>query len=522
MKIVAVIVLALLLSASAHSQQPKTSSSDDDVVRIDLNLIQVDAVVTDKNGRQVTNLTASDFSIIENGKSHLVDYCTYVPLSDNDNSGKGHFPSRPPSKAELQRTFVFLVDNPRIEFVTSYANVSSSPSASFYFLNRAIRGAVEAERLLTWFVDSEVGAHDLVAIGDTEVNLGVLSSFTNDRAALRYAIHQIRNNPTSGRAPIIKVTLSGGGLGLAELVNQNLRVIETLSNVINQLETLPGRKAITLLSRGMLFNPQFPGANIVIERMKRLIDQANRARVSIYALSPAGVGNFGGETLQNFDSLIHLAKETGGRAIYNTNDTRVGFAEIVEKTRGYYLLGYKAQPDTHARPHAIKVQLNHSDFRVEARTTAYSHADSLRDPASSTEALLAAINSPLRQTDIPLEIIPTFVSAARRIDLAVKVGLTEADLANTNELIKAEFDLALRITGPEGKLLPPSIHQLALTARAEDRDRALHEGITTHFQIPVETSGFYRISIAVQNKRTGELGSNNSLIEAVDSSRKKQ
>lgn len=526
MKLISVIAVALLLSAPAwaQSQQPKTPASDDDVVRIDLNLVQVDAVVTDKKGRQVTNLKAQDFSVIENGKIHAADYCVYVPLSTGD-ATNGSVPKRPPSGAELARTFVFLVDNPRIEIVSSYAEVSSSPSGSFYFLRRAMRAASEAERLLTWFVDKEMGARDLVAIGDTEINLGVLSSFTNDRETLREAIHQIRNNPGSGRSPVIRVTVSGGGLGLEDLVKQNLRVIETLSNIIKQLETLPGRKVIALLSRGMLFNPQLPGADGVIERMEKLIDQANRARVSIYALSPAGLGNFGGDTLQNFDSLIHLARETGGRAIYSTNDTRVGFAEIVEKTRGYYLLAYKADPETRGRPHSLKVRLSGgdylSDYRVEARTTAYSRAETFREPASSADALRAVLNSPLSETAVPLQVTPELVpveSTKKEIRLAVKVGVTEEDLVTANDVSQGEFDLALRVTGPDGELKPPSIHKLAFTASGDERTRTLREGVSAQFRVPADAPGFYRISVAVRSKLTGEIGSTTALVSAVSKS----
>src|SRR5262249_25673428 len=146
-------------------------ADEGDVVRIDLNLVQVDAVVTDKNGRQVTNLTADDFSIVENGKPHVVDYCTYVPLVGTD-INNGDLSRHPPSESELGRTFVFLVDNPRIELAFSNASVSGVASGSFTLLRRAMRGAAEAERLLTWFVDKEVGPRDLVAIGDTEVDLG--------------------------------------------------------------------------------------------------------------------------------------------------------------------------------------------------------------------------------------------------------------------------------------------------------------------------------------------------------------
>jgi VWFA-related protein len=530
-RIITLLVILLLLPAAVHAQQTKPSKQpkaspaatpppdDDDVVRIDLNLVQVDAVVTDKRGRQVSDLSAQDFSVVENGKSHAVDYCVYVPLADRESTIKPAPTTQPPSAAELGRTFVFIVDNPRIEVAWSNANAYGISSGSLTLLRRAIRGAEEAEKLLTSFVDKELGPRDLMAIGDTEVDIGVLSSFTNDRATLKQAIRQIRSNPTSGRGPIIRVTSINGDYSLKDLANQNLRVIDTLSSVVKQLETVPGRKVVTLLSRGMLFQPQLQGADIVIERMRRLIEQANRARVSINALSPAGVGNFGGDTLQNFDGLIYLANETGGRAIYNTIDTRIGFAEIVERSRGYYLLAYKSDPETRERPHSLKVRLNRDGLHVEARTTGYTRAAA---PGSSpAETLSAAINSPLRETAIPIDVTPSFVSSDGRkgdINLVIRVGLSDTELVNTNELTKADFELAVRVTGPDGKLVPPSIHQLTLRAKAEDRNHALQEGITTRFQIPVETPGFYRISVAVQSKRTKELGSTHTLIEA---SRKK-
>jgi len=529
-RIITLLVILLLLPVAAHAQQikpsklPKPSTAatppprpadEGDVVRIDLNLVQVDAVVTDKRGRQVGDLSAQDFSIVENGKSHAVDYCVYVPLAGREGTTRTTPTTQPPSAAELGRTFVFIVDNPRIEVAWSNANAYGISSGSLTLLRRAIRGAEEAEKLLTSFVDKELGPRDLMAIGDTEVDIGVLSSFTNDRATLKQAIRQIRSNPTSGRGPIIRVTSINGDYSLKDLANQNLRVIDTLSSVIKQLETVPGRKVVTLLSRGMLFQPQLQGADIVIERMRRLIEQANRARVSINALSPAGVGNFGGDTLQNFDGLIYLANETGGRAIYNTNDTRIGFAEIVERSRGYYLLAYKSDPETRERPHSLKVRLNRDGLHVEARTTGYTRAAA---PGSSpAETLSAAINSPLRETAIPIDVSPSFVSSDGRkgdINLVIKVGLNDTELVNTNELTKADFELAVRVTGPDGKLAPPSIHQLTLRAKAEDRNHALQEGITARFQIPVETPGFYRISVAVQSKRTKQLGSTHTLIEA--------
>jgi hypothetical protein len=68
------------------SQQPTTPpvtvpESDeviDDVVRITTKLVQVDAVVTDKNGKHVTDLKAEDFEVTENGKPRAITNFSFV------------------------------------------------------------------------------------------------------------------------------------------------------------------------------------------------------------------------------------------------------------------------------------------------------------------------------------------------------------------------------------------------------------------------------------------------------------
>ena len=84
---------------------------------------------------------------------------------------------------------------------------------------------------------------------------------------------------------------------------------------------------------------------------------------------------------------------------------------------------------------------------------------------------------------------------------------------------KAEFDLALRVTGPDGKLVAPSIHRLTLTTTADGRAQASREGIATQLQIPVDTPGFYRVSVAVRNLRTGEIGSTSRFVDVAKAPR---
>src|SRR5438128_2672258 len=67
------LVAGLFLLASAFSQE-----NPDTTIRITVNLVQVDAVVTDAKNRQVTDLKASDFEIRQDGKPQKITHFSYI------------------------------------------------------------------------------------------------------------------------------------------------------------------------------------------------------------------------------------------------------------------------------------------------------------------------------------------------------------------------------------------------------------------------------------------------------------
>ena len=83
------LVLAHALLVSVAGQSPTTQTptqkregapQKDDVVRITSNLVQVDAVVTDKKGQPVTDLRPEDFEIYEDGRSQKITNFSFVSV----------------------------------------------------------------------------------------------------------------------------------------------------------------------------------------------------------------------------------------------------------------------------------------------------------------------------------------------------------------------------------------------------------------------------------------------------------
>jgi len=70
----------MLFSAPAGAQnaQPPAAQTPNTAIRVDVNLVQVDAVVSDAKGRRVTDLQASDFELLQDGKAQTIANFSYV------------------------------------------------------------------------------------------------------------------------------------------------------------------------------------------------------------------------------------------------------------------------------------------------------------------------------------------------------------------------------------------------------------------------------------------------------------
>ncbi len=79
-KIIFLSLAIFFASTLAFSQTPSATppKNDDDVVKISTTLIQLDVIVTDKKGNQVTDLKPEDFKIYENGKQQDISNFSYI------------------------------------------------------------------------------------------------------------------------------------------------------------------------------------------------------------------------------------------------------------------------------------------------------------------------------------------------------------------------------------------------------------------------------------------------------------
>jgi hypothetical protein len=99
--------------------------------------------------------------------------------------------------------------------------------------------------------------------------------------------------------------------------------------------------------------------------MEEVVQSANRGNVTIHTLDPRplGMSEFGGNLV-----LRRFSDETGGRAIFNTNDQAGYLDDVIADASAYYLVGYApAREMADGRFHKIDVDVKRKGVHVVAR-----------------------------------------------------------------------------------------------------------------------------------------------------------
>src|ERR1044072_7559538 len=93
------LVVWVCLASVSFEQGQSQKPSDGDVVRITTNLVQMDAVITDKSGKLITDLKAEELQLFEDNRAQKITHFSYVaPPPSKPNTRENEMPGVPPDR----------------------------------------------------------------------------------------------------------------------------------------------------------------------------------------------------------------------------------------------------------------------------------------------------------------------------------------------------------------------------------------------------------------------------------------
>jgi VWFA-related protein len=547
-----VAVLAAALSAAAlAAQQPSSPSAPpapaqgggEVTFRVEVNYVEVDAVVTDAAGKIVTDLTQADFEVLEDGKPQTVTAFSLVNLAIER-------PVRPlfaggPIESDVSantiaegRIYVIVLD----DLHTNFANTA------------------RVRQFLRAFIESDFGTNDLAAVVYTSGRATAGQEFTNSRRLLLEAVDRFSGRRLRSEAAELADELSRRADTLDPANERDLKLrdpleaerayharsmLSSVRDLAAFMEGIRGRrKSILLISEGISYNiyDMFnnSSAGIILQQANDAVAAATRANVAIYPIDPRGLSAFeeaiesagvpGGVTPSQFSltgqlqdslrlsqqSLQVLAEQTGGFAAINRNDFAGAFERVVRENSSYYVLGYYPTNDRRdGRFRRIEVRVTRPGLQVRARrgyVAPRGRAPNTRPPAGATPldvAMGTALNSPIPITGIPLSLsAAAFKGTAPNASIALALEM-RADAFRFTEKGSTFLDrvqVAFSAVDAGGTIRPGHKHVLGMEMGAATVAAARERGFRVVSEI-VLPPGRYQLRASAAEEGANRTGS---------------
>jgi VWFA-related protein len=547
-------LLGLVAARPTAQQAPPPDEPQPGVTfRLEVNYVEVDAAVYDRQGRFVSDLHRSDFQVLEDGVPQEINAFSLVNIPI-ERAERPLYASHPiqPDIATNARPFDGRV------YVLALDDLQTSS-----FRTPQVRAAARQ------FVETRMAANDIAAIVHIGGSTDAGQEFTSNKRLLlasidRFMGRKIRSTTLERLDEYQRLRSTPSGEPISRVGDP--RDLERGYNARSSLESLASlsewvgsirgrRKAIIYLSEGIDYNIydfQNREATTIQDAMRKAIATATRSNVSIYAIDPRGLTTMGEESIeaaggfpddpllnlsnQSFQdelrlaqqSLRSLAEDTGGYAAVNSNDFTKAWDRVVADNSSYYVLGYYPKNDKRdGRFRKIQVKVNRPGVDVRSRNGYTAPRGKPPAPTHQPETdktspeLRQALDSPVPISGVTLRAFAApFKGAAPNASIAVGVEAQGNDLAFTQKDGKFVNDLELSVIAIDttGKIKGGDRNVINMGLKPETRERVSQTGIrmNTRLNLP---PGRYQMRVAARESGAGHIGSVNYDLEGPDFSK---
>lgn len=529
-----IVIVASAITAGLLAQQASQLT-----FRSAVTLIVQPVTVKDRRGRPIERLTAKDFVLTEDGVPQEIAFCEYQRLDAPPGSAVSVEPSPAATTAVPARSSVASGVEPvtrESAAVPADEKYRGHRLLIFYFdlfgmpFFDKIRMYSGAEK----FIDSQMTADDLVAVMVFQRGaVRLRQNFTGDRAALRELIQRLVAEADENNGG--GITFDAGSAFGEDDDTFNLfstdRQLAALQTAVTDLGPLPEIKTLVYFGSGLRLN----GADNLAQ-LRATVNTAVRSSVTINPIdtrgleatpplgdatraSPSGIGMFNGTIVQaattkqqqSQDTYYALAKDTGGRAMFDNNDLSLGIVQAARAVTGYYMLGYYAtNTATDGRYRRVKVTLAGGlDADLSYRSGYYGAKDYGKFNAADKERQLAeALRAEDPITDIPMAAEVNYFqisSAEYFVPVSVRMPGSELTRPRPKGDTHAEIDMIGEIKDEYGVTIRNARDKLEFTldpAKAADVARRPIQYETGFSLLP----GNYVIKVLARDATTGRIG----------------
>ncbi len=449
---------AALMLYDAASAAPAQQPRDAPQFRTGVELIQLDVAVLDDNRQAVRGLSASDFTVLDNGTATPIRAFTPVVLAGSARATEAVWSREVP--ADVVTNKVGEQEGRLVVILMDRSIPLQQPT-------------ITARRIATAAVDS-LGLHDLAAVITT--SNGATQNFTADRTRLLRAINY--GDPSTGISPEQEIIMGKLDPLQDPRCSCGLCVLDAITRVAEAVQDTPRRrKVLFFIGSSLIWQASRPvsqaGQDVGCEGRLRdaravMFAAVDRANLTVHSIDPQGLVNIGPQTragarggfdtplnpaaggsanrlrqqqiettdtLTGQESLKVLPARTGGRTIVGRNDPEQIVPAIFGESEAYYVLGIeRATTDRADRLRSLEVKVNRRGMRAftQRKYVAPPVRQNASTAAPAPPSLQDALGSLMPTAGIPLGLGVTTFANPDAAGAVVRVSVDAAAFAHAD------------------------------------------------------------------------------------------
>jgi VWFA-related protein len=489
--ITSVLLIATLTAGPLVAQQktPQTPAETPSLtMNVEVRVIGVDVVVTDRKGNAVTGLTKDDFQVFENGVEKPISNFYEIEGKAATQAIAVPVPGTPPPPKEevneqLRRRIILFIDN-----------LSLAP----FNRNRVFKQMKD-------FVKDAMRPGDEAMVATYNRSLKVRTPFTRDAVQIQQTLDAIAGESGLGIAArseskdvmgrISDATSYDEALAdarsYAESVEHDLRQsVESINGLLTTLAGVEGKKILVLTTEGFQMQPgreaftmidevakdkgwqsssmleamSFNG-NLLIESVAKT---ANANGITLYPIHAGGLAagsegmtadnqkatpiNVSSAAISNTtESLQMLAELTGGLATTRSNNFAGAFKNIERDLDSYYSLGYRAGTERVDRQRALEVHVKNKTLTVRNRQT-FVEKSTFQE---MSDRVIANLLYKTRSNDLGVRVkvnAPIAVNELFKVPVEVHIPIDNLALLQQGEAYMGGFSLYVVVGNKDGDM----------------------------------------------------------------------
>jgi len=572
MKDVACLLLSSLLvistSTLSAAQDQKKKAEQDWVVELKTVLVELRAVVTDREGRPVQGLKKEDFELKEKGRpqdisSFAEERVGPLAISQRVTLANVNPGEPPPPGFQPARSLMLFVDT----------------------INMAGENLLRVKKGLKKFIDEQITDQDAVMIVTSAGMEGIPARFTRERDLMRHYVDRIAmwgSGSNSYFTPAlaadvrresqyaidlaIKVLQSEEGLStemlsasmlrqmalgragevLAQATYRRHSILGTFRAAADLMSKAPGQRLMFLFSDG--FSLLDSRGNVESIEVQNAISRAVRSGTVVFSINSKGLqapleidasrrglayaafdpslqgrlsSYASASEKESQDGMNAIAKDTGGDAFFRTNDVNWALKKSFEGNNSYYALAYYPSTEGQGYRDIVLRVKGHPEYSVRTQK-GYLASDLLKSAKAAAKSpqqrLFDAIARPLPETAINVSTSAHYLEVeSDKAQVSIKLLIDGGHL--TYHELDDRATLALEVAGTiydrGGKLVTSFIEKIKGGVPRNQLSEVKASGFSYTKRMELKP-GHYQVRVGALEPETENIGTANAWVDVPD------